>query len=249
MSPAPKRPPKGTAAKRTYSSPERSQDHSTRERIQEMDLSASPKQLDEALEGYGFFLTDVQLSRLAQYHALLAERSKTQNLTRIVGLQDMILKHYVDCLLVNRFLPELPSPLLDLGTGAGFPGIVLKIMDPEMTVILAESVGKKVAFLREAVELLAMPGLEVVGRSINATFDRRVNGVITRAVEPISATMERCVAWLPRGAALLFMKGPSVDEEKGALGGVGGQFVEEADYAYSLPGGEYSRRLLVYRRR
>lgn len=248
MSTSSKRPEKkGTAAQRTYSSPERSQDHSTRERIQSVDAGASPEELGRLLEGYGFALSFAELNHLARFHALLVERNKTQNLTRIWSLEDMVLKHYVDCLLVARLMPDLPSPLLDLGTGAGFPGIVLKIVNPNLHVVLAESVGKKVRFLQEAVEMLGLPGLEVFGRSVTSDFDRPVKAVITRAVEPMAETLKRCQNCLRPGSLAIFMKGPSVDEEKPGLGLLRASFEEIADHHYTLPGGEFSRRLLVYR--
>lgn len=200
------------------------------------------------MAGHGMALTPLQLSQLTAFHGLLVERNKTLNLTRIWSLEDMVLKHYVDCLMVARMVPDLPSPLLDLGTGAGFPGVLLKIVMPSLHVILAESVGKKVGFLRELVDLLKVPGLDVVGQNINREFTKPVRGVITRAVEPILETQKRILSCLQPGGLALFMKGPSVDEEKAEVRRLSKEFEEAADHAYMLPGGEHQRRLVVYRR-
>src|SRR3954467_10900550 len=99
----------------------------------------------------GVSLTDEQLDRLWAYHRLLREANAELNLTRIHNFENMVLKHYVDSLLVLNFL-DLPAPLMDMGTGPGLPGIPLKIARPEVPVILAEPRGNRVEFLREVID-------------------------------------------------------------------------------------------------
>src|SRR6185312_11328027 len=106
------------------------------------------------------------------------------NLTRIHNFENMVLKHYVDSLLVLRFV-ELPSPLIDMGSGPGLPGIPLKIARPGLEMILAEPRGARAEFLREVVDRLGLEGVEVHAGKVGPQFSRVVRGVITRAVAPI----------------------------------------------------------------
>jgi len=229
--------------------------HSDKGRLRRMEVDAGDARVDAVALGRllserGIDLCGAQLDLLARFHNLLVERNKTHNLTRIWGLHDIVLKHYVDSLLVLRFLPELPSPLLDLGSGAGFPGIPLKIASSGTELLLAEAQQKKAEFLREACAALALPGLGVIGRSVDKGLDVPVQGVISRAVERIRETLRQVRPFLPPGALVIFMKGPSVDEEKQqAARGLGDAFVEVADHAYALPGTEMGRRLVVYGKR
>src|SRR6516165_3989531 len=116
--------------------------------------------LEALLRSCGVILTPVQLDALWTYHGMLRAANSELNLTRIHNFENMVLKHYVDSLLVLRFV-ELPSPLLDLGSGPGLPGIPLKIARPEVRMILAEPRGARAAFLREVCEELGLEGVEV----------------------------------------------------------------------------------------
>ena len=99
-------------------------------------------------------------------------------------------KHYIDSILVARLLKwKLPSPILDLGTGAGLPAIPLKIVCPETEFILSEGRPKRIQFLHEVVETLGLQKIEIYGHKTCTSFCRPVKGVITRAVESIPETL------------------------------------------------------------
>src|SRR5205085_4888921 len=100
------------------------------------------------------------------------------NLTRIHNFENMVLKHYVDSLLVLRFV-ELPSPLLDLGSGPGLPGIPLKIARPDVQMILAEPRGARAGFLREVCDQLGLGGVEVYAHKVGSDYAGQVAGVIS----------------------------------------------------------------------
>lgn len=210
---------------------------------------ASPAKLGTMLSKAGFKLTPKQLDRLAAYHAILLDRNRTLNLTRILNLDDIVLKHYVDCFLVARYVPVLPEPLLDIGSGAGFPGVPLKILFPDSHIILGEGVRKRVNFLREVREELGFSKLDIIGRNIDREFEYPVHGIITRAVETIRDTLRRVSNCLMPGGQAIFMKGPNVDQE---IEDAGKKFPElyklEKDIAYSLPSSSYRRRLVIYRK-
>ncbi len=123
---------------------------------------ASMGAMASILRSCGLNLTETQLGQLWDYHSLLRERNPDLNLTRVHNFANMVLKLYADSMLPANML-DLPSPLLDLGTGPGMPGIPLKIYRPGIEIILAESRGKRVEFLNEAVARLELAGVRVQG--------------------------------------------------------------------------------------
>src|SRR5215470_6348721 len=140
-----------------------------------------PEALNEILKRCGIALDRGQLDLLWRYHRLLREANARLNLTRIHNFENMVLKHYVDSLLVLKFL-ELPSPLLDMGSGPGLPGIPLKIARPEVRMILAEPRGARADFLREVCERLGLEEVEVYAHKLGPDYPGTVAGVISRAV-------------------------------------------------------------------
>jgi len=189
-----------------------------------------------------------ELDMLWRYYVLLEKRNLDHDLTRVSGINAIATKHFLDCAVVPSMV-DLPSPLLDIGTGAGFPGVVLKIMKPELHVVLAEERPRKVAFLRELLAELALSDVELFARRVWAQSPLDVSAVITRAVEPVLTTLMRCRSFLHPGAVAIFMKGPSVDSElRDAARGSRDAYVLRKDIAYALPGTSYQRRILVYER-
>ena len=134
------------------------------------------------------------------------------NLTRIHNFENMVLKHYVDSLLVLEFT-ELPSPLIDMGSGPGLPGIPLKIARPEVEMVLAEPRGARAEFLRAVVHRLRLEGVEIFANKIGPRYPRQVAGIITRAVAAIPETLDRVAHALAPGGRMLFMKGPDCAAE------------------------------------
>ncbi|MEW6669697.1 MAG: 16S rRNA (guanine(527)-N(7))-methyltransferase RsmG [Thermodesulfobacteriota bacterium] len=195
-------------------------------------------------------LTQRQYEQLWRYHKLLRDRNREYDLTRIYQFDSMVQKHYVDCVLVARLLDwQLPSPILDIGTGAGLPGIPLKIVCPDTEFILSEGRHRRVRFLLEVVETLGLKGIEILGSKIHASFRRPVRGVITRALETIPKTLARVEGCLmPMGKAI-FMKGPHCEEEiRSTLEGFGSQYRLSGDIPYVIPHTPHRRRLVVFER-
>jgi len=213
-------------------------------------LRSSPDmtQMDAVLRSCGIGLSRVQLHQLWAYHSLLRERNADLNLTRVRNFTNMVLKLYADSMLPADLL-ELPSPLLDLGTGPGMPGIPLKIYRPSLEVVLAESRGKRVDFLQEAVARLSLPGLSVEAGRITERFETPVRGVITRAVETIEMTLGRVTGCLAMNGLVILMKGPNCDDEIAmAQDRFSGTFAQVFDRPYRIPHTGHARRLVVYRR-
>jgi 16S rRNA (guanine(527)-N(7))-methyltransferase RsmG len=191
-------------------------------------------------------LDEERLDKLWHFHRLLREGNRDRDLTRIVGFESMVVKHYVDCMMVGQLYP-LPSPLLDVGTGAGFPGIPLKIRYPQLQLTLAEPRPRRVEFLKSVIRALPLAKIDVFDhRVVSRSFTRKVAGVITRAVETVDKTLLRTSACTGEGSRIVFMKGPAVDRElEDALERFRGQFRLILDKAYTLPGTPHQRRLVV----
>jgi 16S rRNA (guanine(527)-N(7))-methyltransferase RsmG len=205
-------------------------------------------ELGRLLGTCGLRLNAAQLEQLWMYHCLLREHNPELNLTRVHNFANMVLKLYADSILPADMVP-LPSPLLDLGTGPGMPGIPLKIYRPDIEVLLGETRAKRVAFLHLAVERLGLEGIRVVAGRVSPHFEEPVGGVITRAVEPVADTLERVQGCLAAGGQVLCMKGPHCDAEIAAAGErFKGAYVLALDRPYRIPHTRHERRLLVYRR-
>ena len=160
----------------------------------------------------GIVLTPEQVDLLWSYHQRLRAANARLNLTRIHNFENMVLKHYVDSLL-SLDLVELPSPLIDMGSGPGLPGIPLKIARPDVQMILAEPRGGRADFLSEVCTELGLRGIEVYPRKIGPGYPGRVQGVITRAVGSVAETLERVAECVVPGGKMIFMKGPECDHE------------------------------------
>ncbi len=179
---------------------------------------------------------------------MLRSANAALNLTRIHNFENMVLKHYVDSLLVLRFT-ELPSPLIDMGSGPGLPGIPLKLARPHVQMILSEPRGARTEFLRDVCERLKLAEIEVYPHRLGPNYPGQVNGVISRAVASIPETLEKVAACLVPGGKMLFMKGPDCDLEKAeAERTLSEHFRLEADHAYEIPGTTHRRRLVIYER-
>jgi 16S rRNA (guanine(527)-N(7))-methyltransferase RsmG len=200
-----------------------------------------------------FLRCDIRLSRSQlelfwSYHQLLRLYDQTLNLTRIRNFTNMVLKLYVDSLLPGRLI-TLPSPLLDLGTGPGMPGVPLKISQPQLHLLLAESRRKRVEFLNTVVAELELSDVDVIGHNITENFEQPVAGVITRAVEAIPTTLERIGGCLQRGGYAIFMKGPDCDHEvRQALHRFGRCYHLIEDISYRIPETPHQRRLVLFER-
>ncbi len=197
--------------------------------------------------GFGDFPHD-QRRQLVEFYGLLMNHQLRDNVTRLVKFNEIGIKHFIDSLMVPR-LTKLMFPLLDVGTGPGFPGIPLKVVFPSDKIILAEGVRRRVEFLKAVREEMKLKELQVVGRNIDETFQLPVRGVITRALEDIGQTLGAVSQCLEVGGQVYLMKGPNVDPEiKQAAVKWAPYFKLVEDHPYTLPETPHKRRLIVYRK-
>ena len=224
----------------------------------------SPEYMRRLFARHELEVEEEQLERFWRYYLLLRRENRGLHLTRIIGIEATVLKHCVDCAVVAD-LARLRGPLLDIGSGPGFPGVPLAIRCPGLEVILAESRGTRVRFLRLLQRELALANLRLFPRSVRrdspfapaagdgegprAAGAWRVRSVITRALERIPLTLERVRGFLPPGGEALFMKGPNCgDEVSEARRRFRGVFRVERDLRYSLGRSRQRRRLVVFAR-
>ncbi len=211
-------------------------------------VSPGPESLTAIFAQCGIVLSERQLEQLWIYHGLLRLHNRDLNLTRIHNFTNMVIKLYVDSILPAQLM-RLPSPLMDLGTGPGMPGLPLKIVRPEIEIWLAETRTKRVDFLRLAVERLGLSGVRIIDRKITPAFDLPVAGIITRAVATIEQTMADVRNCLVRNGTLIFMKGPGCEPEiENALRHFGGRYALRRNEAYRIGQTLNERRLVVFER-
>lgn len=187
-----------------------------------------------------------QRLQLAQFYRLLMLNQEKENFTRLLKLRDIAIKHFIDSIIILKHT-ELQFPLLDVGTGPGFPGIPLKIMFPEEKILLGEGVQRRVEFLKHVRSEMGLKNLDILGRNINKHCAYPVMGAITRAVEDIGNTLGNVMSCLQVGGGVYFMKGPGVDPEIAAAAKNWGEYYKLVqDTAYTLPHTPHERRLVVY---
>jgi 16S rRNA (guanine(527)-N(7))-methyltransferase RsmG len=208
----------------------------------------SARRLADLFARCGVALTPPQQDMLWTYHQMLRRANADLNLTRIHNFESMVLKLYVDSVLPAT-LTDLPSPLMDLGSGPGMPGVPLKIFRPDIDIHLAETRDVRNRFLQSVADALGLPGLSVVGRGIAPDYETPTAGVITRAVATMADTMDRVSGCLARDGRIVFMKGPDCDAEiADALQRVDDAYELLQDTRYSIPTTDNRRRLVVFRR-
>ena len=176
----------------------------------------------EELKKINIELTEEQLDKFKKYASFLLEYNKTTNLTAIRDMEGVYLKHFYDSLLVfNSDIIDYSNinSLIDIGTGAGFPGVVIKIMYPNINVTLLDSNNKKTKFLEELVKILELDGVTIVNdRAENYVKNHRQEFDITiaRAVSELRIIAELCLPLTKIDGYFIALKGNYVEEIKSA---------------------------------
>jgi 16S rRNA (guanine527-N7)-methyltransferase len=226
-----------------------SQANRHRKPVERYDFHEADDRIYDVFRNHGFGdYPHAKRMELTKFYQLLMDNQHEQNFTRLLSIRDVAIKHFIDSLIVAR-LTKLQFPLLDMGTGPGFPGIPLQIDFPNETIILAEGVQRRVEFLKRVRDELGLRNLKIIGRNVNAEFFYPVQGVITRAVEDARNTLGNVVNCLQTGGRVYLMKGPNCTPEiEMALSAWGEYFSLDQDISYELPNSPHERRLLVFKK-
>lgn len=208
-------------------------------------------QFQKDLEEFHIDLSEKQFLQFIDYYKLLVEKNKVMNLTAITEYEEVLKKHFVDSLSLVKVLDlNQDFSLLDVGTGAGFPGIPLKIAFPNLQVTLLDSLQKRVGFLQEVINALELDEVEAIhGRAedfakpgmLRESFDL----CVSRAVANLSTLSEYCLPYVKVGGYFVSYKTDTAEVEQAdkAIHLLGGNIKEQK--ALTLPFSDIGRNLIV----
>ncbi|GKX30311.1 ribosomal RNA small subunit methyltransferase G [Vallitalea longa] len=183
--------------------------------------------LIEGAEKLGYKLTDIQVKQFNKYYEMLIKWNKKINLTSIIDEQEVILKHFLDSIAIKEVIDlNICNSLIDLGTGAGFPGIPLKIVFPNLKVTLVDSLNKRINFLLEVIDELSLEDIQCIhsrAEDLGNTdlYREQFDLCVSRAVADLSILSEYCIPFVRHGGYFISYKSNKSQEEiyssKGAM--------------------------------
>lgn len=196
-----------------------------------------------SMNSIGIELTNSQLNAFETYYDMLIDRNKVMNLTAITEFDEVMDKHFLDSVYLFRFI-ELKADykLIDIGTGAGFPGIPLKIVFPELKITLLDSLNKRVGFLNDVIDELNLNDIEAIhGRAEDIARDKTYRAsydiAVSRAVANLSTLSEYCLPFVKIGGKFVSYKSgdcaDEVDNAKAAIHLLGGKINKIDEFSYS----------------
>ena len=194
---------------------------------------------------------DKQINQFYGYMNLLLEWNEKINLTTIVEPEDVILKHFIDSLTINKYI-ENDKTIADVGTGGGFPGIPLKIYRPDLKVILVDSLNKRINFLNEVIAKLDLRDINTVHSRIedfgkDKKYRENFDYVTARAVANLTTLSEYLIPISKVNGMCICMKGNDIEEEvnnsKNAINLLGGKITKVDEF--KLPNSDISRNVII----
>lgn len=207
--------------------------------------------LREGLSGWG--LAANAAPRLLEFSDRLLEKNRVMNLTAITDPVDVVTLHLLDCAVLLRMEDFRGKRVVDVGTGAGFPGMPLRLLEPDFDLTLLDSLGKRVAFLQEVCNAMALQRVTCVharAEEFAAQERERFDLAVSRAVAPLNVLCELSLPLVRVGGSFLAMKSVDCGEElqsaKSAISQLGGQL--EGCEDYTIPGTDVTHRVVRIRK-
>ncbi len=207
----------------------------------------------DAFSREGFALREQQLAQFTLYYDVLMEWNQKMNLTAIEDPVEVAYKHFVDSAYLLRVTPDLQGKtMIDIGTGAGFPGVPLKIMEPDLKLTLFDSLNKRIVFLQALCQQLQLDGVHTIhGRAeefgIKPEYRQQYDIATARAVARMPVLLEICLPFVKKGGLFIALKGPELEHELSesgnALKELGGKLVDVQQF--TLADGAYTRNIAI----
>lgn len=208
------------------------------------------KLLRPGFEALGIEADAQAYERLNAYFEYLEEKNKVMNLTAISGKEDVARLHFLDCAAVLKAADFKGKRVIDVGTGAGFPGLVLKIIEPSIELTLLDSLNKRIDFLGETCRMLGLDGVQCIHaraeeppEQLRGSFDIATS----RAVARLNLLCELCLPYLKVGGVFAAMKGPEcadeIQEAEKAMQCLGAQL--KGTHGYAIPGTDINHSVMI----
>lgn len=218
-----------------------------------LDNQYNTVQFEKDLRMLNVTLSQRQLNQFLKYFEMLVEWNQVMNLTAITEYEDVMKKHFVDSIsLIKAYDLNKASTLIDVGTGAGFPGLALKIAFPQLKITLLDSLNKRIQFLNEVIRELAINGVETVhGRAEDFARSGRLREsfdlCVSRAVANLSILSEYCLPFVKVGGQFISYKSEKVAKESESAGAaieiLGGRINSQVEF--KLPDSDIYRNLYI----
>lgn len=210
--------------------------------------------LKEGAAEFNVVLDDEKIVKLMKYKSLLLEWNKKVNLTAIEDEKEIVIKHFLDSFSISPFIKNADSKIIDIGTGAGFPGLPLKISHEAPEIILLDSLDKRISFLKAIIQELSLKGISAVhGRAedfgVKPDYRELFDVSVARAVAALPVLLEYCLPFVKTGGFFIAMKGSCIEEVEAsnkALGVLGGKIEEIREL--SLPFSDIKRNIIIVRK-
>ncbi|MCR5148756.1 MAG: 16S rRNA (guanine(527)-N(7))-methyltransferase RsmG [Eubacterium sp.] len=208
--------------------------------------------LKKSLDNLSINCSNEIIDQFDHYYDLLIDWNKKINLTAITEYDDVISKHFIDSILVSSFVDLNGKKIIDIGTGAGFPGIPIKILFPETELVLLDSLNKRVRFLEEVINKLSLKNVRIIhGRAEDLAHNKELRAsfdiALSRAVANLSTLSEYCIPFIKKGGLFVSYKSGNADEEikdaENAVGILGSRIISVNDCI--LPETDILRKFVI----
>lgn len=212
--------------------------------------------LEKGFEELGLEYNDLMIDQFERYKLLLQEWNQKINITTITDDEGIYIKHFLDsAVILKSGVIKGNQKIIDVGTGGGFPGLPIKILNPDVEMTLFDSLNKRLKFLDEVIEELGLKNIETLhGRAEEygrkEGYRESFDIVVSRAVASLNTLSEYCIPFVKKGGYFIAMKGPEVDEEvetaSNAIKKLGGKIVEKKDV--HIPFSDLNHNILIIKK-